>query len=142
MKTPAQANAKWTASTQVGEQTWVDNLSNTTKPIVQSAIAARGRMQTGFATATQPGGVWERHLQDVGDAGIKQAAKDKRGNYTTGVNQGKDKQLASITKIINYESANLPTIEQMKQQGQDGKARMNAWYDIMKSARGTLGADA
>jgi hypothetical protein len=41
----------------------------------------------------QPGGVWERRLEQVGDAGIKQAAQTKKGNYATGVQQASGKQL-------------------------------------------------
>ena len=62
MKTADQAAKKWDASTSVGQQTWLENLQGTTKPIVAAAIAARSPMQSNFATATQPGGVWESRL--------------------------------------------------------------------------------
>jgi hypothetical protein len=139
-KTPQQANQKWIDSTSTGEQTWVDNLNQTTKPIVQAAINARSRMQANFAAATQAGGKWETRLSAVGDSGVKAAATKKRANYTTGVSNAGAKQLAAITKIIAYENANLPTIEQMKAAGSGGKARMDAWYDIMKAGAGQLGA--
>ena len=55
-KTPQQAAQKWDASTSVGQQTWLQNLQATTKPIVASAIAQRAVMQSNFSQATQPGG--------------------------------------------------------------------------------------
>ncbi len=142
MKTQAQAKQKWVDSTSVGEQTWVDNLNGTTKPIVAAAINARGRMQSAYAQATAPGGVWERHLLDVGDAGIKQAATTKRANYGTGVAHGADKFGASIAKILAYEAQGLATVQQMKASGQSGKAVMNYWFDYMSAGRGQLGASA
>jgi len=97
MKTPAQANAKWVASTSVGQQTWIENLTGTTKPIVGAAIAQRAVMQQNFAQSTAPGGVWERRLEAVGDAGVKQAARDKANNYGQGIQQASGRtQMVSI----------------------------------------------
>src|SRR5690348_9722531 len=106
-KTPQQANQKWVASTSVGQQTWVDNLTGTTKPIVAAAVAQRGVMQSNFNAATQPGGVWERRLEAVGDSGIKQAARDKQANYGSGVQQAAGKQLSAITKILEIGRAHV-----------------------------------
>lgn len=140
-KTPQQANAKWIASTSTGEQTWAENLQQTTKPIVSAAIAARDRMQAHFNQATQPGGSWQTNLENVGDQGIKQAAVAKKANYTTGVQQAGAKQLAAITKVIAYEQAGLPAIYAMPKGGQaNAKARMNAWSDYMAAGKGQLGA--
>jgi hypothetical protein len=139
IKTPQQANAKWVASTSTGEATWADNLQRTTKPIVQSAIDARPKMQQRFNEATQPGGRWETRLQAVGDAGIKAAANAKRGNYSQGVQQGSAKQLAAITKILAYEAQALGQLSPKSGAG-SGRTRMNEWYDLMSAARGTLGA--
>jgi hypothetical protein len=140
-KTAAQANEKWVASTSQGTQTWVDNLNSTTKPIVAAAIANRNVMQANFSQATQPGGQWERNLSAVGDAGIKAAARAKSGNYTTGVQQGAGKQLASITKILAYENAGLPAIYAMPS-GTTGAgiARASAWITYMAAGKGQLGA--
>lgn len=141
MKTAAQATAKWKASTSVGEQTWVDNLSNTNKPIVQAALAQRAVMQSNFAQATQPGGSWERGLEAKGDAGIKQAARDKRSNYTKGVTDGEGAFNTAITKIIQYEQAGLPAIYSMpKGTLSAGKARANAWMDYMAAGKGQFSA--
>src|SRR5262249_5323772 len=112
-KTPQQAAAKWDASTAVGQATWLQNLQGTTKPIVAAAVAQRGVMQANFASATSPGGVWERRLEAVGDAGIKAAAAAKAQNYSTGVSQAQPKFLQAITKIIAYENAGLPAIYAM-----------------------------
>ena len=140
MKTAAQGNAKWVASTSTGEQTWVDNLNSTSKPIVQAAIDSRSKMQSRFTAATNPGGTWERHLQAVGDAGVKAAATRKRANYTTGVGQASAKQLASMQKIIAYETTALSQLS--AKSVASGKTRMNEWYDLMSAAAGTLGASA
>jgi hypothetical protein len=142
MKTLDQSATKWNDSTSQGEQTWVDNLNNTQKPIVSAAIAARSRMQAAFAASTQPGGPWERHLSDVGDAGIKQAATAKRSNYTTGVSQAQPKFRAALAKILAYEAQGLQTVAQMKANGQSGKAVMNYWFDYMSAGRGQLSAQA
>ena len=140
-KTPQQAAAKWNASTSVGEQTWVDNLQATTKPIVAAAIANRAVMQSNFAQATQPGGRWQTNLEAVGDAGIKAAAKAKQGNYATGVTQAQPKFLAAITKIIAYENAGLPAIYAMPSgTTAAGIARASAWITYMAAGKGQLGA--
>lgn len=139
IKTPQQANAKWVASTAQGQATWAANLQSTTKPIVQGAIDARSKMQSNFATATAPGGVWERRLQAVGDAGVKAAAQTKAANYSTGVQQASGKQLAAITKILAYENAGLSTLTPKSGAG-SGRTRMNEWFDYMSAGRGSLGA--
>jgi hypothetical protein len=141
IKTAAQGNAKWVASTATGEQTWADNLNATQKPIAQAAVDARSKMQTNFSAATQPGGKWERHLLGRGDGYIKSQATLKKGNYSTGVGLASAKQLAALTKIIAYESAGLNTLTSKAQVG-SGKTRMNEWYDYMKAGAGTLGAVA
>jgi hypothetical protein len=138
-KTPQQAAAKWDASTAQGQQVWLTNLQSTQKPIVQSAIAARAKMQANWNTATQPGGVWETRLTAVGDAGIKQAAGQKAQNYSTGVQQAQPKFLAAITKIIAYENQALGQLSPKSGAG-SGRTRMNEWFDLMSAARGTLGA--
>ena len=140
-KTAQQAAAKWDASTAVGGQTWVDNLSNTTKPIVASAVAQRGVMQSNFQAATAPGGRWQSRLEAVGDSGIKAAARAKAGNYATGVSQAQPKFLAAITKIIAYENAGLPAIYGMpKGTTAAGIARASAWISYMAAGKGQLGA--
>ena len=103
------------------------------------AVASRSKMQSNFAAATQPGGIWERRLEAVGDAGIKAAAQAKKGNYSTGVQQASAKQLAAITKIIAYEAAGLASLAPKSGAG-SGRTRMNEWFDYMSAGRGTLGA--
>jgi len=140
-KTPQQAAAKWNASTAVGEQTWVDNLQSTTKPIVQAAINQRSVMQANFQAATAPGGSWQTGLEAVGDSGIKQAAKAKQGNYATGVQQAQPKFLSAITKIIAYENAGLPAIYAMPSgTTAAGIARASAWIQYMAAGKGQLGS--
>jgi hypothetical protein len=141
VKTAAQAAAKWTASTSQGQQTWVDNLAATTKPIVSAAIANRNVMQSNFQAATAPGGTWERRLEAVGDSGIKQAARDKAANYGAGVQQGAQKFTTAIGKIIAYEQAGLPAIYSMPSgTTQAGIARASAWITYMAQGKGQLGA--
>lgn len=141
MKTPQQAASKWDASTAQGQQTWLENLQRTQKPIVAAAVAQRQVMQSNFASATAPGGRWERRLEAVGDSGIKAAAAAKAGNYGTGVAQAQPKYLSAITKIMAYEAAGLPQIYQMpKGTTAAGIARATAWIQYMAAGRGTLGA--
>lgn len=141
MKTAAQAASKWTASTQQGQQTWVDNLANTSKPIVDAAINQRAVLQANFAAATAPGGRWETNLRAVGDAGIKAAARDKANNYGTGVQQGAPKFASAIAKIIQYEQAGLQAIYSMPSGTiAASKARATAWIDYMHAGKGQLGA--
>jgi hypothetical protein len=139
IKTAAQANAKWVNSTATGQETWAANLQSTQKPIVAAAVASRSKMQSNFATATAPGGLWERRLEAVGDAGIKAAAQLKKGNYATGVSQASAKQLTAITKILAYEQAGLAQLAPKSGAG-SGRTRMNEWFDYMSAGRGTLGA--
>jgi hypothetical protein len=140
-KTPQQAADKWNASTATGQQTWLDNLQRTTKPIVAAAVAQRSVMQANFAAATQPGGTWQTNLESVGDAGIKSAAAAKAGNYSTGVTQGQPKFLTAITKIIAYENAGLPAIYAMPSgTTAAGIARASAWITYMAAGKGQLGA--
>ena len=141
MKTPQQAATKWNNSTATGEQTWVDNLQATTKPIVAAAVAQRSVMQANFAAATAPGGRWQSNLEAVGDSGIKAAAKAKSANYGTGVQQAQPKFLSSITKIIAYEAAGLPAIYAMPSgTTAAGIARATAWIQYMAAGKGQLGA--
>jgi hypothetical protein len=141
MKTAQQAAAKWDASTALGGQTWLQNLQSTTKPIVAAAVAQRANMQARFNEATAPGGVWQRRLEAVGDAGIKAAAQQKQANYAQGVSQAQPKFAAAIQKIIAYEAAGLPAIESMpKGTTAAGIARASAWITYMAAGRGTLGA--
>lgn len=141
MKTPQQAAAKWDASTSTGQQTWLQNLQATTKPIVQAAINNRAVMQSNFNAATQPGGIWETRLAAVGDAGVKQAAAAKAGNYSTGVQQAQPKFLSAITKILAYEAAGLPAIYAMPSgTTAAGVARASAWIQYMAAGKGQLGA--
>lgn len=141
IKTPQQAATKWDSSTATGQQTWLTNLQQTNKPIVDAAINNRAVMQANFNQATQPGGVWESRLRAVGDAGIKQAAQAKAGNYSTGVNQAQPKFLSAITKIIAYEAAGLPAIYAMPSgTTAAGIARASAWITYMAAGKGQLGA--
>jgi hypothetical protein len=140
-KTPQQAAQKWDASTSMGQQTWLTNLQQTTKPIVGAAIAQRGTMVSNFTAATAPGGRWETRLSAVGDAGIKAAAAAKQGNYGTGVSQAQPKFLSAITKILAYEQAGLPAIYAMpKGSTAAGVARASAWIQYMAAGKGQLGA--
>jgi hypothetical protein len=140
-KTPQQANEKWVTSTAMGQQAWLQGLQQTTKPIVGAAVANAGAAISNYSAALAPGGVWQRNLEAVGDAGIKAAAATKAANYTTGVQQGAGKQLASITKILAYEAAGLPQIYAMPS-GTTGAgiARATAWIQYMAAGRGQLGA--
>lgn len=139
MKTAAQANQKWVESTQGGQDVWAANLNATTKSITQAAVDARGKMQANFSAATAPGGIWERHLLARGDGYVKSQATLLKQNYATGVQQASAKQLASITKILAYESAGLATLTPKSSAG-SGRTRMNEWYDYMSAGKGTLGA--
>jgi len=139
-KTPQQAAAKWDASTSIGQGVWLQNLQSTTKPIVGAAVAKANVAVSNYQTALQPGGVWERNLTAVGDAGIKAAAAAKAQNYTTGVQQGQGNFLAAITKIIAYENAGLPAIQAMPSgTTAAGIARATAWIQYMAAGRGQLG---
>lgn len=139
MKTAAQANAKWVASTQAGQDTWAANLNSTQKPIAQAAVDARGKMQANFAQSTQPGGIWERHLLARGDGYIKSQATLLKQNYATGVQQASGRQLTAITKILAYEQAGLNTLTPKSGAG-SGRTRMNEWFDYMSAGKGTLGS--
>ncbi len=140
-KTAAQAGAKWDSGTQAGAKTWADNIQSTQKPIVARAVAQRQVMVTNFNASTQPGGLWERKLTAVGDAGIKAAAALSQGMYTAGTLKSQPKFLAAITKIIAFEQAGLPAIEQMASGNTEaGVARASAWIRYMASGKGQLGA--
>jgi hypothetical protein len=139
IKTAEQGNAKWVASTSIGEDTWANNLNSTQKPITQAAVDARGKMQSNFQTATAPGGPWERHLLARGDGYVKSQATKLKANYTTGVRGASDKQLAALRKIIAYETSMLTQLTPKSASG-SGRTRMNEWFDLMSAAAGTLGA--
>lgn len=139
IKSAQQANAKWVASTSVGTETWASNLNATQKPITQAAVNARGKMQANWNAATAPGGTWERNLLAKGDGYVKSQAVKLKQHYSDGVRDASDKQLASITKILAYESAGLSTLTPKSGTG-SGRTRMNEWFDYMSAGRGTLGA--
>lgn len=138
IKTAAQALERWKAGTSAGEQTWATNLQATTKPIVDAAIAQQGVAISNYTRALSSG-LWAAKLRAVGDAGIKQAAAKKSANYGTGVAAAADKFGVFLTKLIAYQSANLPSIYQMPSGTPGaGKARMNAWFDIMAASKGSF----
>jgi hypothetical protein len=145
IKTAQQAYAKWLANTSAASGangSWATNLGSTTKPIVDAAVAQKTVMTTNFQRAVNDG-KWEANLRAVGDAGIKSAAKAKADNYGTGTAEnspGAQKMNTALVKIVAYETANLPTIYAMaKGTLAAGKARMNAWADIMAAGAGTFG---
>jgi len=145
IKSAAQANAKWLAGTAAASGangSWAENLGTTTKPIVARALEQKAVMKANFQRAIDDG-KWENALQAVGDAGIKAAAKAKADNYGTGTAQGSpgaNKFQTAIQKIIAYEAQNLPQIYAMpKGTLAQGKARMNAWADIMAAGAGNFG---
>lgn len=144
IKSAAQAFAKWEAGTQAAggaQGSWVENLTSTNKPIVEAALAQTQTMKTNFARAIDDG-KYEAGLRKVGDAGIKAAARAKADNYTTGTQAGSPgatKMNAFLGKLIAYEAQNLPQIYAMpKGTLAQGKARMNAWADIMAAGAGSF----
>jgi hypothetical protein len=145
IKSAAQANAKWLAGTAAASGangSWAENMGTTTKPIVARAIEQKATMKANFMRSIDDG-KWENNLQRVGDAGIKAAAKAKADNYGTGTaagSPGATKMAAALAKIIAYEAQNLPQIYAMpKGTLAQGKARMNAWADIMAAGAGNFG---
>jgi hypothetical protein len=145
IKSAAQANTKWLAGTAAAsgaQGSWAVNLGSTTKPIVARAIEQQQTMVTNFQRSVSDG-KWANNLQAVGDAGIKQAAVAKADNYGTGTaagSPGANKFATAISKIIAYEAQNLPQIYSMpKGTLAQGKARMNAWADIMAAGAGSFG---
>lgn len=141
MKTVAQATTRWNNGTQAGGQAWVQGIQQTTKPIVAAAIAARGAMVANFTTATQPGGVWEQKLTQVGDAGIKAAAATAEPMYVAGTARGQAKFSTAITKILAAEANILPSIYSLPSGTQAaGENRMLSFSRQMHALRGTLGA--
>jgi hypothetical protein len=138
-KTAQQAVAKWSANATAAAFT--AGVQGSQKPIVAAAVAQRQTAISNFGAALAPGGVWERHLTEVGDANIRQAAVNKASNFETGIQQNASKAEAAFGKIIAYENQNLPTIYAMpKGTRAASKARQNAWLDIMADGRGTLSA--
>jgi hypothetical protein len=141
IKTANYASARWNTGTQAAGQTWVQGIQQTTKPIVSAAIAARTAMQQNFAAATAAGGIWEQHLNAVGDAGVKAAAATAEPMYLAGTERGQGKFLTAITKIISAEQNILPSIYSMASGTQAaGEARMLSFSRQMHALRGTLGA--
>lgn len=145
IKSAAQANSKWLAGTAAAsgaQGSWAQNLGSTTKPIVARALEQQQTMVTNFQRSVQDG-KWAANLQAVGDTGIKQAALAKADNYGTGTaagSPGANKFSTAIGKIIAYEAQNLPQIYSMpKGTLAQGKARMNAWADIMAAGAGSFG---
>lgn len=145
IKTAAQAMSKWEAGTQAASGangSWAANLASTTKPIVARAIEQKQVMVANFNRSVVDG-KWENALQAIGDGGIKAAARAKADNYGVGTaagSPGHDKMGRALTKIIAYETQNLPQIYSMpKGTLAQGKARMNAWADIMAAGAGSFG---
>lgn len=138
MKSPLQANAKWKNNTTQATQTWLANLQGTTKPIVAAAVAQTQNAVNNYSESLTSGR-WARALEAVGDAGIKAAAAAKQANFGTGVNAAGEKQLAVITKIMNYESQGLPAIYGMpKGNTAAGIARASAWITYMAAGKGSF----
>lgn len=136
MKTAAQAADRWKQRTAAAQPDWLAGLQGTSKPIVDAAVAQKDVMTANFAQSVSSGR-WENGLRAVGDAGIKQAAAAKAGNYSTGVAAAGDKVAAFMQKLINYEQAGLATISGMpKGNTAAGIARATAWIQYMAAGKG------
>lgn len=127
---------RWAGSAGTAQQKWLSNLQNSQKPIVSRAIAQQAVLVQNFNQAVQSGR-WAQGLQDVGDAGIKQAATDKAGNYSTGIAAGKSKYLAAAQGLYPYIGQGQAQIASMPSGTlADSKARASFWIDYMAAAKG------
>jgi hypothetical protein len=131
-----QAADAWEAGATQATTKWATNLQNTQKPIVAAAIAQQNVAAQNYAAALNSGR-WAAALNAVGDAGVKNAAAAKSGNYGTGVGAAKPKYLAKIGPILSYIAAGLPQLESMPSgTTAAGVARATFWIQYMAGAKG------
>jgi hypothetical protein len=136
--TPQEAAAKWEANATAAEQTWATNLQNTTKDIVENAIAKQSIAISNYQ-ASWTSGRLAAALRAVGNSGIKAAAAKKSGNFVTGVQAAQPKMQAFMTKLLPYVASGLPAIEAMPSGTiPAAKARTAAWIDYMHAGKGTF----
>lgn len=134
--TAQQAADAWEAGASQATQKWATNLQQTNKPIVGAAVAQQNVMVQNFQRAVNDGR-WRQALEAVGDAGIKQAAAAKAGNYGTGVSQAKSRYQAKIGPLLSYIASGLPQLEAMPSgTTAAGVARATFWIQYMAAAKG------
>ena len=89
-KTLQQTVTNYVNSAPTAQQNYTAGIQASTKPIVQTAVAAQGAMVANFNAAVTSG-LWANRLQAVTDQGIKAAAVAKAQNYSTGITAGQGK---------------------------------------------------
>lgn len=135
-KTAAQASARWLANAGAAEDTWAENLQATTKDIVGRAIAQQDKAIARYTDSWRSGRL-AAALQKVGNAGIKQAAANKKANYGVGVSDAAPRVTAFFNKLMPYINAGLPAIDEMPTTTlAQSKAKASAWIDYMAAGKG------
>jgi hypothetical protein len=92
-KTVDQVVGKWAANAGGAQQSYIDGIMGTTVDPTALAIAN----EAGYLSGVQQSvGLWRARLAATGKVGWQTAARDKAGNYGTGINAGKDKYQRSM----------------------------------------------
>lgn len=138
MITAQAMEQKWLDNATAAADTWAANLNATTKDIVGNATSAATQAKaTANYTSAWTSGRLQAALQKVGNAGIKQAAQNKKANYPVGITDAAPRFLAFAQKLLPYIAAGLPAIDAMPNGNRtQAKAKQNAWLDYMADGKG------
>lgn len=104
MKSPQQANARWTQAAPSATTAWTDGINSTTKD--QAALAAAA--QPAWLAGVQDAAANNRFANGVTRRGTqywKSQSAAKSQSYSLGYQAGSANQLSAITKILSAEGS-------------------------------------
>lgn len=131
-----QTVANWTASTQTGQQRYLDGVANTDVDVIGKAIAALPQAAANYQAAINSG-LTARRLAAVGTTGWKQAVAAKGGsNWSNGVAAGTSKFQTAMQAVLQVEAGLQAQISSMPSGTPAANdARMLAWANGMRQAK-------
>lgn len=127
--------ARWRDSASQAQTRYTEGVQATQVDVVGRAIAAQGKLLSGFQQAVTSGR-WARNLSERGTAGWKAAAVAKAANYSTGIAAGVDDyQRAMSTWLPIIQSAAASVQSMPNTSFQDSLNRMTAFATALHNAK-------
>lgn len=136
-KSVQQVVDAWAGSAGAAQTKFTQGVESTQVDVVGRAIAQQGVLLANFSESVTSGR-WARGLTESGGtANWKSKTVAKAGNYSTGIQAGKDKYARAAAKLMPYIESGRQQIHQMPK-GNIGasKARASAWIDYMAAGKG------
>lgn len=121
------ATDRWVGSAGMAQQRYTEGVQATNVDPTARAVQQQGKLLTNFQQSVTSGR-WARALQRVGAAGWKSATVAKAGNFSTGLQAGRQKYLDAIGPVLQIEAQLQQQIDSMPNTTiQDAINRSAAW---------------